>query len=80
MIVQAFRVLVGRAYRGVNAHDQVPALPPISDYRHVGYGIWIDNGIPKLQVPSMTHPSPFALTQASLILKMIQRCTTKTLP
>ncbi|KAK9835462.1 hypothetical protein WJX74_000569 [Apatococcus lobatus] len=47
--VDAFRVLVGRAYRGVNAHDQVPALPPLSQYRHVGYGIWIDNGVPKLQ-------------------------------
>lgn len=49
-MVQAFRGLVGRAYRGVNAHDQVPALPPLSQFRHVGYGVWIDNGVPKLQV------------------------------
>ncbi|KAK9862141.1 hypothetical protein WJX84_010141 [Apatococcus fuscideae] len=47
--VNAFRGLVGRAYRGVNAHDQVPTLPPLSEYRHVGYGIWIDDGVPKLQ-------------------------------
>ncbi|KAK9835675.1 hypothetical protein WJX74_005697 [Apatococcus lobatus] len=47
--VNAFRGLVGRAYRGVNAHDQVPALPPLDQYRHVGYGVWIDDGVPKLQ-------------------------------
>ena len=50
LVLQAFRGLVGRAYRGVNAHDQVPTLPPISDYRAVGYAIWIDNGEPLLQV------------------------------
>lgn len=55
-MMQAFRGLVGRAYRGVNAHDQVPALPPLGEYRHVGYGIWIDNGEPLLQVAQISWP------------------------
>lgn len=40
-LLQAFRALVGRAYRVVHELDQVPSLPPTSQYRHVGFGIWL---------------------------------------
>lgn len=41
--MQAFRALVGRAYRVVDELDQVPALPPTDNYRHVSYGMWLHN-------------------------------------
>lgn len=38
--VDAYRLLVGREYRIVHQNDIVPSIPPLSDYRHVGLGIW----------------------------------------
>jgi hypothetical protein len=43
LLVQAFRALVGRAYRVVHELDQVPSLPPLDSYRHVSYGMWLHN-------------------------------------
>ncbi|KAK9786889.1 hypothetical protein WJX73_001830 [Symbiochloris irregularis] len=41
---QSFLATVGRSYRVVNMYDEVPALPPITDYVHIDYGLWLNNG------------------------------------
>ena len=47
--VDLYRNLVGREYRVVHEYDIVPAIPPISSYRHVGLGMWeIDGQVPSL--------------------------------